>query len=156
MALTSKSPQAVALVALATARRSLPAYSHKNSPKTFTQHQLFACLALKNFLKTDYRGIVAHLADHRSRRLSTTLPSRNRDLNDQTPPRRPRPRPIASQPLSRPSLARTGPQRHDSLCSEVFYRATHDPFPLQSRKIGRAMRIHPDDPRDLDEDAISR
>lgn len=64
MALTSKSPKAVALAALATARRALPAYSHKNSPKTFTQHQLFACLALKNFLKTDYRGVVAHLADH--------------------------------------------------------------------------------------------
>jgi hypothetical protein len=49
---------------LATARRALPAYSHVCSPKKFTQHQLFACLVLKNFLKTDYRGVVAHLADH--------------------------------------------------------------------------------------------
>ncbi len=64
MALTSKSPQAVVLAALATARRALPAYSHVCSPKKFTQHQLFACLTLKNFLKTDYRGVVAHLADH--------------------------------------------------------------------------------------------
>lgn len=64
MAVTSKSPKAVALAALATARRALPAYSHVNSPKTFTQHQLFACLVLKNFLKTDYRGVVAHLVDH--------------------------------------------------------------------------------------------
>ncbi len=63
MALTSKSPIAVCLAALATARRALPAYSHVCSPKTFTQHQLFACLALKNFLRTDYRGVVAHLAD---------------------------------------------------------------------------------------------
>ena len=63
MALTSKSPKAVALAALATARRALPAYSHVCSPKTFTQHQLFACLALKNFLRTDYRGVVAQLAD---------------------------------------------------------------------------------------------
>jgi hypothetical protein len=63
VALTSKSPRAVVLAALATARRALPAYSHTHSPKTFTQHQLFACLALKNFLRTDYRGIVAHLAD---------------------------------------------------------------------------------------------
>ena len=63
---TSKSPRAVVLAALATARRSLPAYAHRNSPKKFTQHQLFACLALKNFLKTDYRGLVAHLADHGS------------------------------------------------------------------------------------------
>ena len=64
MALTSKSPKAVVLSALAAARRSIPAYSHKFSPKTFTQHQLFACLALKSFLKTDYRGLTAHLADH--------------------------------------------------------------------------------------------
>ncbi len=60
MALTSKSPKGVAL---ATARRALPAYSHVYTPKTFTQHQLFACLALKNFLRTDYRGVVAQLAD---------------------------------------------------------------------------------------------
>jgi hypothetical protein len=42
----------------------LPFYTHPNSPKKFTQHQLFACLVLKNFLKTDYRGVVAHLIDH--------------------------------------------------------------------------------------------
>jgi Transposase DDE domain len=63
VALTSKSPRAVLLAALATAKRALPLYSHRNSPKKFTQHQLFACLVLKNFLKTDYRGVVAHLAD---------------------------------------------------------------------------------------------
>jgi hypothetical protein len=49
--------------ALATAERALPLYSHRYSPKKFTQHQLFACLVLKSFLKTDYRGLVAHLAD---------------------------------------------------------------------------------------------
>ncbi len=64
MALTSKSPRAVVLAALATARRALSAYSHPCSPKKFTQHQLFACLVLKNFLKADYRGVIAHLADH--------------------------------------------------------------------------------------------
>jgi hypothetical protein len=53
----------VVLAALATAQRALPAYSHRYSPKKFTQHQLFACLALKSFLKLDYRGIVAHLVD---------------------------------------------------------------------------------------------
>ena len=63
MATTSKSPRAVLLAALAAAQRSLPRYSHRCSPKKFTQHQLFACLVLKSFLKTDYRGIVAHLAD---------------------------------------------------------------------------------------------
>jgi len=64
MAITSKSPRAVVLAALATARRSLPAYAHRCSPKKFTQHQLFVCLVLKNFLKADYRGVVAHLVDH--------------------------------------------------------------------------------------------
>jgi hypothetical protein len=64
VATTSKSPKAVVLAAWSAARNALPAYSHACSPKKFTQHQLFACLALKNFLKTDYRGVVAHLADH--------------------------------------------------------------------------------------------
>jgi len=63
VALTSKSPKAVLKTALAVARRAWPAYSHRNSPKKFTQHQLFACLVLKNFLKADYRGVVAHLRD---------------------------------------------------------------------------------------------
>lgn len=64
VALTSKSPRRVVLTALATAQRSLPAYSHRYSPKKFTQHQLFSCLVLKNFLKTDYRGVAEHLADN--------------------------------------------------------------------------------------------
>lgn len=51
------------LCALEIAQNSLPAYRHKYSPKKFTQHQLFACLVLKNFLKTDYRGLVHHLRD---------------------------------------------------------------------------------------------
>jgi hypothetical protein len=54
------------LTALATAQRALPKYAHRHSPKKFTQHQLFACLALKNFLRTDYRGVVAHLEDNPS------------------------------------------------------------------------------------------
>ena len=59
----TKSPRAVAREALRLARESLPAYSSKYSRKDFTQHQLFAVLALKTFLKTDYRGVVQHLAD---------------------------------------------------------------------------------------------
>jgi hypothetical protein len=55
---------AVARTALEAAQRVLPFYTHPNSPKKFTQHQLFACLVLKNFLKTDYRGVVAQLDDH--------------------------------------------------------------------------------------------
>ena len=63
MSTTSKSPRKVALVALAVAEQSLPPYSHRFSPKTFTQPQLFACLAIKTFFKTDYRGVAAILAD---------------------------------------------------------------------------------------------
>jgi len=47
----------------AVAGRALPAYSHRFSPKTYTQHQFFACLVLKSFLKLDYRGLAALLTD---------------------------------------------------------------------------------------------
>jgi hypothetical protein len=60
---TSKSPKAIALVAYQTAKRSLPAYLHLKSPKKFTQHQLITCLVLREFFKTDYRGIVEILKD---------------------------------------------------------------------------------------------
>ena len=59
----TKSPRAVAQEALRLAREVLPAYSSKFSRKDFTQHQLFAALALKTFFKTDYRGVVRLLAD---------------------------------------------------------------------------------------------
>jgi hypothetical protein len=59
----SKSPRAVAREALQLARGALPAYSSPYSRKDFTQHQLFAVLALKTFLKTDYRGVAQFLAD---------------------------------------------------------------------------------------------
>jgi hypothetical protein len=59
----TKSPRGVAREALRLARESLPAYSSKYSRKDFTQHQLFAVLALKTFLKTDYRGVAQFLAD---------------------------------------------------------------------------------------------
>src|SRR5262249_59906817 len=59
----TKSPRAVAREALRLAREALPAYSSKFSRKDYTQHQLFAILAVKTFLKTDYRGVAAVLAD---------------------------------------------------------------------------------------------
>src|SRR5437660_1086539 len=59
----TKSPRAVAREALALAREALPAYSSTTSRKDFTAHQLFAVLALKTFLKTDYRGVAQFLAD---------------------------------------------------------------------------------------------
>lgn len=60
---TSKSPKDVLVEAWKVAQSSLKPFSHRYSPKKFTQHQLFACLVLKNFLKTDYRGVVQHLRD---------------------------------------------------------------------------------------------
>ena len=59
----TKSPIALAKTALNTAQESLPAYSHPFSPQRFTQHQLFAILVLRQFLKTDYRGIIQMLKD---------------------------------------------------------------------------------------------
>jgi hypothetical protein len=59
----TKSPVAFARTALATARAELPAYSHPKSPHKFTQPQLVAMLALKDFLRTDYRGVIAYLSD---------------------------------------------------------------------------------------------
>ena len=59
----TKSPRAVAQEALRLAQDALPPYSAVRSRKDFTQHQLFAVLALKTFFKTDYRGITQLLAD---------------------------------------------------------------------------------------------
>jgi len=59
----TKSPRRVAREALRLAQEALPAYSCPTSRHDFTQAQLFACLALKTFLKTDYRGAVAFLED---------------------------------------------------------------------------------------------
>ena len=52
-----------ALAALAVGKEALPDYAHRCSPKVFTQPQLFACLALMTFLRTDYRGVEAQLRD---------------------------------------------------------------------------------------------
>ena len=53
----------VARVALAVGKDAFRDYSHKFSPKKFTQSQLFACLILKEFEKKDYRGICQLLVD---------------------------------------------------------------------------------------------
>src|SRR5688500_9046137 len=57
----TKSPRAVAREALRLAQDALPPYSTVRSRKDFTQHQLFAVLALKTFFKTDYRGVAQFL-----------------------------------------------------------------------------------------------
>jgi hypothetical protein len=59
----TKSPRTVAREALRLAQETLPAYASKYSRKDYTQHQLFALLALKTFFKTDYRGVVHLLTD---------------------------------------------------------------------------------------------
>lgn len=59
----TKSPRAVVREALRLAKEALPAYSAVRSRKDYTQHQLFAVLALKTFLKSDYRGIAQFLTD---------------------------------------------------------------------------------------------
>jgi hypothetical protein len=61
--ITSKSPRNVAMVALAAGKDAFSDYSHKYSPKKFTQPQLFACLVLKEHQRKDYRGIWQLLLD---------------------------------------------------------------------------------------------
>ena len=63
MSTLTKSPKRVAEQALAVGREVLPPYAHRFSPRKYTQPQLFACLVLKTFFKTDYRGLTALLAD---------------------------------------------------------------------------------------------
>jgi hypothetical protein len=59
----TKSPLDLARAALAVAADALPAYSSKYSRRDYTQHQLFALLALRAFLRTDYRGLEGLLRD---------------------------------------------------------------------------------------------
>jgi Transposase DDE domain len=70
---TSKSPRRVLQVAYDAACEAVPPHRHKFSPKKFTQHQLLACLVLKEFLRLDYRGLAAHLADHSDLRRQISL-----------------------------------------------------------------------------------
>ena len=59
----TKSPVALAREALKVGQSGLPSYSSRFSRRDFTQPQLFAILALRQFFKTDYRGVVQLLAD---------------------------------------------------------------------------------------------
>jgi hypothetical protein len=63
MSTLTKSPVVVATRALGAGTLALRRYAHKFSPKKYTQPQLFACLVLKVFFKTDYRGIAQLLTD---------------------------------------------------------------------------------------------
>jgi hypothetical protein len=55
----SKSSVRVAREALAAGRAALPEYGSRFSRRDYTQAQLFALLVLRQFLRTDYRGVVA-------------------------------------------------------------------------------------------------
>jgi hypothetical protein len=59
----TKSPVDLAREALRVGRAGLPRYASRFSKKDFTQPQLFAILVLRQFFKTDYRGIVRLLHD---------------------------------------------------------------------------------------------
>src|SRR5947209_1607429 len=59
----TKALRKVAREAYALAREALPDYTRRTSRQDYTQAQLFAALALKTFLKTDYRGAAAILGD---------------------------------------------------------------------------------------------
>jgi hypothetical protein len=60
---TTASPLAFAREALAAATAALPTYGSARSRHTYTLPQHVAALALKQFLRTDYRGLVAYLND---------------------------------------------------------------------------------------------
>ena len=59
----SKSAVRVAREALAVGRAALLAYGSRFSRHDYTQPQLFALLVLKQFLRADYRGLVAMVAE---------------------------------------------------------------------------------------------
>ena len=61
MSKTTKDVIALARAALEAGRRALPRYAHPNSPHKYTQAQLFAMLVLREFLRADYRKLVACL-----------------------------------------------------------------------------------------------
>ena len=69
----TKSPLAFLRVAVEAAEAALPPYSCPKSPHKYTQPQLFAILALKEFMQLDYRGVIAQLADWREARQAIGL-----------------------------------------------------------------------------------
>jgi hypothetical protein len=63
MATTSKSPLKVLLMAYQVGQATLRPYTHRFSPRKFTQPQLFAALVLKEFLQFDYRKLSQFFLD---------------------------------------------------------------------------------------------
>lgn len=73
MATMTKSAVQLAREALVVGRVALPAYATRTSKHTYTQPQLFALLVLKQFLRTDYRGLVATVGEWRELRRALGL-----------------------------------------------------------------------------------
>jgi hypothetical protein len=69
----SKSALRVAREALAVGQAALPPYGSPYSRHAYTQPQLFALLVLKQFFRTDYRGLVATVAEWRELRQALGL-----------------------------------------------------------------------------------
>ena len=61
MSTTTKDPLALARVALEVGEKAFKPYSCPKSPHKYTQPQLFAILALRQFFGVDYRGVVEWL-----------------------------------------------------------------------------------------------
>lgn len=59
----TKSALALAAEALSVAQNALPQYSHRNSPRKFTQPQLFAILAVREVFHLDFRRMEQLLKD---------------------------------------------------------------------------------------------
>jgi len=59
----SKSAVRVAREALAAGRSALPEHGSRYSRRDYTQPQLFGLLVLRQFLRTDYRGVVTLVAE---------------------------------------------------------------------------------------------
>ena len=64
----TKSALRVARDALAAGEAALPPYGSRCSRRDYTQPQLFALLTLRQFLRADYRGVVALAAEWRELR----------------------------------------------------------------------------------------
>ena len=64
----TKSALRVARGALAAGEAALPPYGSRFSRRDYTQPQLLALLVLRQFLETDYRGVVALAAEWRELR----------------------------------------------------------------------------------------
>src|SRR5262245_56893678 len=73
MSKLTKSTLRVARHALSVAAEVLPAHRSHYGPKTYTQPQLFACLVVKWFRGTDYRGVRTELREHSDLRAALAL-----------------------------------------------------------------------------------